>query len=96
MSEERRREERKDLELEAQLTIGRETLACTVRNLSRSGLLLYSPLRKGRLDKGAPCRVALSFGEGKRTEAQYRIVRIFDLQDGAVGLAVTLDEGETL
>lgn len=91
-TEQRRRSNRVRFKTEATLTLGNETLPCTVIDLSIRGVLLMLQSTVPGLDVGTPCSLDLSLGdEGEQIRMNARLAHTEGLQLGLHCIEMDLD-----
>jgi hypothetical protein len=88
--DEKRHTTREDVRLPARLSIGDGPCDALVRNLSSDGAMITVRPQSGTpVSVGAECLFEVSLRSDDVRSYSARIVRIFDLDDGDLGLAVT-------
>jgi hypothetical protein len=88
--DEQRHATREDVLLPARLSICGEPCDALVRNLSSDGAMVtVRPQRRAQASVGAECLFEISLRGDEVRSYEARIVRVFELDDGDLGLAVT-------
>lgn len=91
-TEQRRRSNRVSFKSEARLTLGHESLPCTVIDLSIRGVLLMLRTAVPGLDVGTPCSLDLSLGDdGEQIRMNARLAHVEGLQVGLHCIEIDLD-----
>jgi hypothetical protein len=87
---EQRHTTREDVLLPARLSIGSGPCDALVRNLSSDGAMVTVRPQSGtKISVGAECLFEVSLRDDDVRSYSAHIVRVFDLDDGDLGLAVT-------
>jgi hypothetical protein len=87
---EQRHTTREDVRLPARLSIGGGPCDALVRNLSSDGAMVtVRPQNGTQVSVGAECLFEVALRSDDVRSYNARVVRVFDLDDGDLGLAVT-------
>jgi hypothetical protein len=90
--DEKRKSLREDVSFPARLSIGDFSLDATVINLSAEGAMFsvsVQPIDRSKATLGAECLFEIDRRDEAVRVFNARIVRIFDLEDDRLGMAIT-------